>query len=179
MKFSIIAAISAVASAAPILRRDVGTLTFQDAAASDKKINLVTADASIPVGLNNGVLTAEQEPITVDFLPADSQFMKYTNSDDTKYGHIVNTADQQALTVDSPGAAQGQTIYLSESSISEDSSQMLQYWELDVASQEVKFLGAPQGANFGSGPFTPESQNEGNGLEIALNTDTAAKFVLQ
>lgn len=89
MKFSVIAMISAVASAAPILRRDVGTLTFQDAAASAKSINLVTPDASIPVGLRNDVLAAEQDPITVDFLPADSQFMKYENSDDTKYGGLI------------------------------------------------------------------------------------------
>ncbi|EOR01488.1 hypothetical protein E3P92_00483 [Wallemia ichthyophaga] len=179
MKFSALTTIATAitaATAAPV-KRVVGTVSFTDAI-SNMKLNLVTNDASIPVGLSNGVLTADQDPITVDFLLGDSQFMNFENTDNTKFGHIVNSGTQQALTVNSPGAAQGQNIYFSESSISDDSSQMLQYWELN-ADMQVRFLGAPKGAEFGQGPFTPESQNEGDGLAIALNTNTAASFVLE
>ncbi|EIM22938.1 hypothetical protein E3Q22_00540 [Wallemia mellicola] len=178
MKFSAIAMLAAVASAAPILKRDVPIVSFEDAVASNKNINLVTSDATLPIGWNNDVLTTDQEPITVNFIPASSTFMKYTSDDNTKYGHIVDTATDLHLTVSSPGKASGQTIYSSEGSSSDDSGQMLQFWALDVNSQQVRFLGAPQGADFGEGPFYPESQNEGNGLEVVLTTDQVANLVL-
>lgn len=87
MKFSALTTIATAitaATAAPV-KRVVGTVSFTDAI-SNMKLNLVTNDASIPVGLSNGVLTADQDPITVDFLLGDSQFMNFENTDNTKFG---------------------------------------------------------------------------------------------
>ncbi|TIB67688.1 hypothetical protein E3P77_01405 [Wallemia ichthyophaga] len=184
MKFSTIAIISTFASVATAAEFDKRqeTLDIKSAAAINLNLNLVTSDVSMKVGLANSVLATvsrDIDPVTVDFLPVDSEYMGYENTDDTKFGHIRNTETQQALTASSPGVALGQTVYFSTSSTSDNSSQLLQFWQMDVESMEVKFLGKPKDGNYGEGPLTPQSQNEGDNLAIALNKDTDAKLVLE
>ncbi|TIA94251.1 hypothetical protein E3P81_00225 [Wallemia ichthyophaga] len=199
MKFSTIAIISTFASVATAAAFDKRqeTLDIKSAAATNLNLNLVTSDVSMKVGLANSVLATvsrDIDPVTVDFLPVDSEYMGYENTDDTKFGgfcahfenfflthqgHIRNTETQQALTASSPGVALGQTVYFSTSSTSDNSSQLLQFWQMDVESMEVKFLGKPKDGNYGEGPLTPQSQNEGDNLAIALNKDTDAKLVLE
>lgn len=86
MYFSLssIASVTAIAAAAAVKRQqEVGSIEIQDAVASNMTMNLVTSDdTSIPIGLNNGVLTTGQDPITVNFLPVNSQYMEYDNDND-------------------------------------------------------------------------------------------------
>ncbi|TIB13259.1 hypothetical protein E3P89_01330 [Wallemia ichthyophaga] len=173
----------AIAAAAAVKRQqEVGSIEIQDAVASNMTMNLVTSDdTSIPIGLNNGVLTTGQDPITVNFLPVNSQYMEYDNDNDDneKFGHLVNSETQESMTVQSPGVSLGQNVYLMESMTADNSSQMLQFWKLNTESMEVEFLGRPDDADFGEGPLTPQSQNEGDGNAIGLYEDTDAVFVLQ
>lgn len=105
--------------------------------------------------------------------------MGYQSDDNTKYGHIAY--GDKHLTVNSPGKADGQNIQLSDQvSTSDDSSQMLQYWSLDVNEKTVKFLGAPKDAPFETtGPFYPKSIEGDSETPITLTSQTGGQLKLE
>jgi len=117
------------------------------------------------------------------FIPADSTFMQYAQSDSLVYGHIALASNTDLhLTVDLPGRADGQTPYLNTKFVTEDSSQLLQFWSYDLSNKIVTFIGRSNRtvSPTYTGPFAPaRSTEDTEEVKLASQGDTFGRFFLR
>jgi len=123
-----------------------------------------------------------------DFVPVDSTFMQYDNGKCLQsppsgvcYGHVRvhdPSADDLVLSVNYPGHADGNPVYLNHESESDDSSQLLQFFSFDTSSKVLQFIGAMKNETtdpaYGwQGPFAAQGWESSKGLAVIANVQDA------